>query len=368
VRKSYYPDVPGDYEAYRAGIKKYKKQDAALLRQVREARAALREAREDATFLRGEISTGGTKAVKTTERPKGEKWRTSEDHGVTHTHPQHLKERTEEAKEFVGNLWRKPVTANPEALEQIKYYKEKIKSIEDRVQEMVEASGQKYSSKWWSSPKSQKAAGVWKKPGDTPFDADVFVELRNQYKKDLLIWEARATGHHVEVSAMKDSARAFAGRRASVHVAKVDPVQTIIHEIGHTIEDANYSKIAHMFRAYRANVAPKGAPFELPPVQKMKGYKDEYAWADKFESAYTGKVYNFPGSEITSMYTEQLYAAPLRFMKNDPEGFDFIIDLMRGVPVSKMKWYRNLSSANKKYLDDLDWRGIPKDFKLPSDL
>jgi len=349
-------------EEYAVAWKKYKKQDADIRRRITEARAALREAREDATFVRGQISTGGTKAVKTTEGPKGERWRTSEDHGVTHTHPTHLKQRTDEAVEFVGNLWRRSVTANPETLEQIKYYKERIKSIEDRVKEMLETHGRKYSTKWWSSRKAQQQVYA-----DGLFDPDTYIDLRNQYKRDLLSWEAKATGHHVEVSAMKDSARAFA-TRGKVYVAKVDPVRTIIHEIGHTIEDANYSKIAYMFRAYRANVAPKGAPFELPPVQKMKGYKDEYAWADKFESAYTGKVYDFAGTEITSMYTEQLYAAPLRFMKNDPEGFDFIIDLMRGVPVSKMKWYRNLSSANKKFLDDLDWRGIPKDFKLPSDL
>lgn len=74
-------------------------------------------------------------------------------------------------------------------------------------------------------------------------------------------------------------------------------------------------------------------------------------WADEFERHYTGKFYGDEGpTEIISMYLEQLYEDPIALIKNDPRGFDFIVDLVRGTPIEKQKWFTGLSDAAKKFV------------------
>ena len=62
------------------------------------------------------------------------------------------------------------------------------------------------------------------------------------------------------------------------------------------------------------------------------GYdKREKGKRDKFIVPYMGKIYSQGATEIVSMGMEFLFADPVKLAKEDPEYFDFMIDLLRGI-------------------------------------
>lgn len=140
-------------------------------------------------------------------------------------------------------------------------------------------------------------------------------------------------GHLVTMYFMAGRAAASNG---DIHINAGSNVPTIIHEIGHTIE---YTRGA----AYRAKrLAYFNSRTEGDKVEKLKdiypnsGYgQKEVAKKDKWQSAYTGKIYDFDSdtnssSELISMGIEQLYESPSKFVREDPEFFDFIVSYLRG--------------------------------------
>ncbi len=59
---------------------------------------------------------------------------------------------------------------------------------------------------------------------------------------------------------------------------------------------------------------------------------DEKAYEDDFLSPYVGKVYQRGSTEIISMGLEWMYKNPVGFYEKDPDHFDLILRILKGVP------------------------------------
>lgn len=127
------------------------------------------------------------------------------------------------------------------------------------------------------------------------------------------------------------------GTRHVMNAVRYTSERTIVHELGHTLEfdDQRILDAAIAFR----NKRTAGNPLrKLSDITGDKAYKDEeVAKDDKFRSVYAGKVYTHKGlpgeyaTEIVSLGVEWLYAEPEQFAREDPEYFDFMLKLLRGI-------------------------------------
>lgn len=113
-------------------------------------------------------------------------------------------------------------------------------------------------------------------------------------------------------------------------------VGTAIHELGHTLEYHG----ASWFRD-RANDFLKKRIAKMPPelqvrerlrdITGIKYGRNEYAWKDKFINPYMGKDYGGRATELISMGVELLYKDPERFIREDAEMFEWLINTLRGI-------------------------------------
>ena len=110
-------------------------------------------------------------------------------------------------------------------------------------------------------------------------------------------------------------------------------VSTAIHEMSHSLEfqSKKLSKKTKSFLKKRANGEQAQKLSVLTGISRYEAreiaFKDK--WEDLGGSVYTGKLYNNDGTEIISMGMERLYANPLKFAKEDPEYFDFLIQVLQ---------------------------------------
>ena len=101
---------------------------------------------------------------------------------------------------------------------------------------------------------------------------------------------------------------------------------TIVHELGHWLEGQSeyIHEQALKFLARRA----QGEQARW----LGSGYgKSERAWFDKFITPYIGKDYAGKASEVISMGLQYMAQDPVEFARLDPDMFDFIYYLMRGL-------------------------------------
>jgi hypothetical protein len=113
-------------------------------------------------------------------------------------------------------------------------------------------------------------------------------------------------------------------------MAEDDMATTWIHEAGHTFEavDKDWLNASNEFLDKRRGTEKLQ---ELRTLTGNKAYKDdEVVYEDKFKNPYMGKYYNRQATEITSMGLEWLYKDPAGFAKEDPEYFEFIVNMLRG--------------------------------------
>lgn len=104
----------------------------------------------------------------------------------------------------------------------------------------------------------------------------------------------------------------------------------VIHELGHWLEDTVPEHFAAIMDFYRARTAGEQA-IPLSRATGNRGYSFfEVTKVDRFMHPYMGKVYP-NASEITSMALQYFYERPLEFAEKDPEMFDLIYNLVRGV-------------------------------------
>lgn len=116
----------------------------------------------------------------------------------------------------------------------------------------------------------------------------------------------------------------------AIRMGNFNKVQTYVHELGHSYEHRSFviNQKAQKFLASRT----KGETAQSLKKLTGSGYEaDELAKPDKFFDPYVGKIYGSTASEITSMGVELMYSNPVRLLERDPEMFEFIVDLLRGL-------------------------------------
>ena len=131
----------------------------------------------------------------------------------------------------------------------------------------------------------------------------------------------------------KADSRAFYDMKQTILLGRYEPYQsagvvnkTVIHEMGHYLEDASGKVHREIMEFYSKRT--KGCPLEW----LGSGYRtDELTRKDKFIDAYMGKDYKGEASEILSMGLQYFYDDPYKLAIKDPEYFNFIYKIVRGV-------------------------------------
>ena len=122
-----------------------------------------------------------------------------------------------------------------------------------------------------------------------------------------------------------------------VTARKNSKTMTIVHELGHWLEDVvpAVAAKAQAFLVRRTTTDGKRDPLiKLRTLTGIAYGPKEVARPDKFENAYVGKDYSSGGrvyaTEVMSMGLENLYERPVDFARKDPDFFDFVLDTVRG--------------------------------------
>ena len=106
----------------------------------------------------------------------------------------------------------------------------------------------------------------------------------------------------------------------------LDSTPTICHEMGHIIE---YNNPEVLNRAM--GFVEKRAAGQSPHWLGNGFDKDEVGWNDKlFMNIYIGKKYP-DATEVTSMGLQYFYLDPYTMASKDPEYFDLIYNILRGI-------------------------------------
>jgi len=158
--------------------------------------------------------------------------------------------------------------------------------------------------------------------------------------------------HVMNFKQLRKNQRAYAtGRKQSsrVHLTIHDDLGTYAHEMAHTIEMRSPGVLDSCEEFIRYRIKKAGTQSErLKKVFPESGYSyREIGNKDGFETLvremgrsdshayYIGKTYEtgmrLEATEVLSMGVEFLYADPVTFAKTDPEFFDFIVGVLRGV-------------------------------------
>jgi len=133
----------------------------------------------------------------------------------------------------------------------------------------------------------------------------------------------------------KDSTgRSSCGGR-TVNLSTTASVRTVVHELGHWLEHTSQYVKDKAFEFYNRRTQGE-ATVKLSQATGNKAYKsNEVSKLDKFTHPYMGKVYLHKGkqyaTEIISMGLQLFYQDPVSLAEQDPEYFDFIYSVVRGL-------------------------------------
>lgn len=112
-----------------------------------------------------------------------------------------------------------------------------------------------------------------------------------------------------------------------IYMTPQSDIGTWVHEAGHVLDNGDVLTQTKAFLAKRAGTSK----LELMSDLLEGDYKSwERAWPDEFINPYMGKRYD-NATEILSMGLEMLYRDPMKLATEDPEYFDFIIKIIRGL-------------------------------------
>jgi hypothetical protein len=119
-------------------------------------------------------------------------------------------------------------------------------------------------------------------------------------------------------------------------------LRTLVHEYAHHVEkqDPEVMKRTIAFRDARRKEdgGINGSIEKLRTLEKSKAYEShEVSYRDKWQergwgTTYPGRIYSHDATEILTMGAERLYQDPFDFMTKDPEAFQLVVSIFRGVP------------------------------------
>ena len=132
----------------------------------------------------------------------------------------------------------------------------------------------------------------------------------------------------------KEQRAHYSFAKETIYLAKNESVSTIIHEVIHDLEN-RYPRVLEKTEAFLKKRAGNQKPQKLSKLTGDKRYRaNEIAYEDKFQklggSHYEGKIYK-GATELLSMGAERLYENPLLFAQQDPEYFDFVMEVFHGL-------------------------------------
>jgi len=112
----------------------------------------------------------------------------------------------------------------------------------------------------------------------------------------------------------------------AVNVAATTREDTVVHELGHWLDNHSpevQRKVTAFYNRRTQGYAlePLGAGFDASEMTRR----------DKFLDPYMGKIYSDGATEIVSMGAEYFYNQTARMAMEDPDMFDFIFNLLRGL-------------------------------------
>ncbi|WP_214020192.1 hypothetical protein [Methanoculleus sp.] len=140
----------------------------------------------------------------------------------------------------------------------------------------------------------------------------------------------------IEIKPMKTSSRSYAGGTGTtLRIANGDPARTIVHELGHSLEELD-QKVWSASRKFYAERTKKDKIESLAKLTGKRGYGSEKTKKDKFLHPYMGKwetdaTGQQAYTELVSMGLEELYVDPVRLLEKDPEYFKWIVEVIHGV-------------------------------------
>lgn len=126
----------------------------------------------------------------------------------------------------------------------------------------------------------------------------------------------------------KATSRAFY-RAGEIHLDKQSPADVVVHELGHWLEDNDPALLQKLIDYRTSRIQPGETP------TGRAGYPSEICWHDKWQSPYTGRIYESGGkhyaTEVASMGLQEMYRDPIQFAIDDPDFFRLTLDtVMRG--------------------------------------
>ena len=148
-------------------------------------------------------------------------------------------------------------------------------------------------------------------------------DLSNVIHKDLI------KGLKLETNYTKSDRNYFSNTKNKIFINKETSRLTAIHETMHWLEynNKNVSSKVTAFLEYRTQGEKAQKLKDLVP---NSNYEDnEIAKKDNFFRPYCGKIYNDGATEILSMGLQEIYENAVDFSKNDPEYFNFVIDIIQ---------------------------------------
>jgi hypothetical protein len=179
----------------------------------------------------------------------------------------------------------------------------------------------------WHESKRQPTAANWKKVGEITDLAAKWID-RHVPKAEL---------KPVIFNYYDDRNFAF-GSHHKVYLNEDTGIETAVHEIAHILEQKN-SGWLQAAKDFRARRTMHEAPVQLAKYYPKVAYKpEEKALRDKWEergapTIYCGKIYPTEhATEIVTMGMQWLNERPIEFATSDPDYFDFIVNLIRGLP------------------------------------
>lgn len=125
----------------------------------------------------------------------------------------------------------------------------------------------------------------------------------------------------------------FSFKERTAYLSDSNSVAVFVHELGHGLEKFSRQDILARAVAFRDRRTAGESAVRLADLFPGAGYRlNEVTKKDRFRHPYAGKLYRSGGAdtatEIISMGLEWLVGDPVGFAREDPEYFDFMIDIL----------------------------------------